>query len=463
MSKPFRSEKFDQDLAQIMQSRLKENTEGFTLIASENHPHPEDVAAHWDADSATFAGGYFEGYPAREGQRPGSGRFYQGVLNGDALEDLARKRVISVIAPGMEDVAEANVQAPSGAIANMIAYGAVLEVGDKMVSPSLARGYGHLSHGADSPNIVKDWFEVHAYGIDEETGYINYEEMEKVVSEVRPKLLVSGFSSYPREVDWKRIAEIADRYGAVIMADISHPGGLIGAGLMNNPFLQGIDIVTSTTHKTWGGMKGAVIVYNRESLSKKRPEGVAQKGPNKGRFTKIDFSAFPGMLGGPNMSIIASYTSLFRRAKTPEFREVQQRTMDNAGVLAEELKNRGWPVATGGTDNHIVLVSDVTAIDGINAEKVTDGWEAAMFLENHAGIVTNKNAVPGVPGTPIRPRGLRLGTPAISTRGLGTEETREIAEIIDGTMRYIDDQDRLSGFRGRIRELAEEFPVQEYI
>lgn len=462
MPEKFRTEKFDPSIAEIMKARLKENSEGFTLIASENHPHPEDVACHWDADQASFAGGYFEGYPPVGKQTPGGGRFYQGVYQADTLEEEARKRVVSVIAPGMEDVAEANVQAPSGAIANIIAYGGVMKMGDKMVSPSLARGYGHLSHGSDSPNIVKDWFDVHGYGVDEETGLIDYDEMERVVEQVRPKILLGGFSSYPREVDWARIADIANRYGAVSMADISHPGGLIGAGLMNNPFLQGIDIVTSTTHKTWGGMKGAVIVYNRETLSKKNPEGVAEKGPNKGRYTKIDFSAFPGLLGGPNMSIIASYTSTFRRAKTEEFKKVQQQTMDNAQILAQTLIEKGWPLASNGTDNHIALVSDVTKIDGIDTETIPDGWEAAKILENGVGLVANKNAVPGVPGTPIRPKGLRLGTPAISTRGLGESETKEIAETIDTAIRYSKETDKLEKAKTRIRDLAKAFPVPEF-
>ncbi|MCK5373941.1 MAG: hypothetical protein KAJ40_01515 [Alphaproteobacteria bacterium] len=462
MPKKFRSDNFDPAISTIMQKRHKENAEGFTLIASENHPHPEDIAAFRDADDASFAGGYFEGYPPTKKQVPGGGRFYQGVLQADALETEACNRVISVIAPGMEDVAEANVQAPSGAIANMVVYGGILNMGDKMVSPSLARGYGHLSHGADSPNIVKDWFKVHGYGIDEETGYIDYEEMERVVEQVRPKLLVSGFSSYPREVDWARIADIANKYNAVSMADISHPGGIIGAGLMNNPFLQGIDIVTSTTHKTWAGTKGAVIVYNRESLAEKRPEGMVEKGPNAGRFNKIDFSLFPGMLGGPNMSTIASYTSTFRRAKTPEFKEVQERTCNNAKVLAEELLKRGWPLATNGTDNHIVLVSDVTAIEDLDTDIITDGWEAAKLLEN-IGIVTNKNAVPGIPGTPIRPKGVRIGTSAISTRGLGIDETREIANIMDSTLRYAKDSDnKLDALRTKIREMAQAFPIPTY-
>ena len=390
MLNSFRSDNFDPTLSSIMRARNEENSEGFTLIASENHPHPEDIAAFRDADDASFAGGYFEGYPPAGKQAPGGGRFYQGVYQADALEEIARNRVVSVIAPGMEDVAEANVQAPSGAVANMVVYGGLMTMGDKMVSPSLARGYGHLSHGSDSPNIVKDWFEVHGYGIDEETGYIDYDEMERVVEQVRPKLLVSGFSSYPREVDWERIANIASKYGAVSMADISHPGGIIGAGLMNNPFLQGIDIITSTTHKTWAGTKGAVIVYNRETLSSKRPEGVAEKGPNAGRYSKIDFSAFPGMLGGPNMSTIASYASTFRRAKTEEFKEVQKRTQDNAHVLAEELLKRGWPLATDGTDNHIVLVSDVRAIEGVAKEVIKDGWEAAKLLEDTAESLRTK-------------------------------------------------------------------------
>jgi glycine hydroxymethyltransferase len=462
MAKQFRSQNFDTALTEIFRARSLENENGFTLIASENHPHPEDVTAYWDADRATFAGGYFEGYPPAPGQRSGAGRYYQGVQQADELEELARRRVISVLAPGMEDVAGANVQAPSGAIANMIAYFGVMQLGDTMVAPSLTRGYGHLSHGADSPNVVGQFFNARGYGIDEATGLIDYDEMGRLVAAVKPKVLMSGFSSYPSEVDWKRIAQTANAFGAVSIADISHPGGLIGAGLMNNPFLQGIDIVTSTTHKTWGGTKGAVIVYNKESLAKKVPGGVAKTGPNQGRFTKIDFAAFPGMLGGPNMSSIASHASTFRRAQYSAFKEIQRQTIVNARELALSLCEKGWPLATGGTSNHIVLVTDVTKIDGIDASIIRDGWEAAIRLENDVGIVTNKNAVPGVEGTPIRPKGLRLGTPAVTTRGMGASEMWEIASILDGALRYTGEPKAIAVLEKRARDLARAFPVPEY-
>jgi glycine hydroxymethyltransferase len=452
----------DETLAAIFENRLRENTDGFTLIASENHPHPDDVAASRGADDATFAGGYFEGYPAPRGAQPGSGRYYQGVEAADALESLASERLVAVIAPGMEDKVETNLQTPSGAAANITVYAGILALGDKMVAPSLSRGFGHLSHGADSPNIVSRLYEVRGYGVDETSGLINYNEIEELVTTFQPKLLVSGFSSYPREVDWQRIAAIANANKVVTMADISHPGGLIGAGLLGNPMSYGIDIVTSTTHKTWGGMKGAVIAYNRESLSAKIPEGVVTKGANKGRFNKIDFAAFPGLWGGPNMSTIASYASTFRRAKTSEFANVQRTTLQNARALAEALKEKGWPLSTGGTDNHIVLISDVTKIPGVHPT-ITDGWEAAKLLEKGVGIVTNKNAVPGVAGTPIRPKGLRLGTPAISTRGLGINETCELAAIMDQALKQPDSDGALAQLKKRVRDMAHTFPVPKYV
>jgi len=444
-----------------MENRLKENTDGFTLIASENHPHPEDIATFRDAQEATFEGGYFEGYPSKPGNKPGSGRYYQGVINADELETLAQDRIKAVLAPNMDpkDIG-VNVQAPSGAIANVATYFGVLEPGDKIVSPSLSQGYGHLSHGADSPNIVSKLFNVRGYGINLETGYINYEEMERVAIEHQPQLLISGFSSYPREVEWKRIAEIADKVGAVSLADISHPGGLIGAGLMDNPLLNGIDIVTSTTHKTWGGVKGAVIVYNKKSLSEKLKEKPGKLEKN-GIFRGIDFSIFPGFLGGPNMSTISALASLFRRAKTPEFIEVQKQTMENASVLASELMNLGWPVSTNGTDNHIVLITDVTAIKGVDIKIIKDGWEAALLLES-IGIITNKNSVPGVEGSPIRPKGLRIGTPAITSRGLKTQEVKRIAQIMDKALKNAGNKVELENIKQEVSKMAHEYPVPKY-
>lgn len=465
MSSESRITSYDPELAAILDNRAKENTDGFTLIPSENHPHPEDLAAKRAAEDATFEGGYFEGYPPPEGVALGLERYYQGCENADRLEALARQRIIAVLAQSSSE-ARVNVQTPTGALANVCAYLGVLTLGDTIVSPSLQDGYGHLSHGADSPNIVSKLFKVHGYGIDPKTGLIDYDALEELVKKVHPKLVLAGFSSYPRDVDWARIVRIANEAGAISMADIAHPAGLIAASLLQNPFAHGVDIVTSTTHKTLGGVKGAFILYNAASLARKVPDRVAQMGRWEGEFRGIEQAVFPGLMGGPHMPTIAAHVSTFRRALTPVFRELQERTRLNAVVLAKELVKLGWPVMTGGTDNHLVLISDVSQIDGLQGEASRrqgdpnkDGWVAAQILEG-VGIVTNKNGVPGVPGSPVRPKGLRVGTPAISTRGMGEDQVRKIAKLMDQTLRNARDAVKIGEIRSQVRDLARAFPVR---
>lgn len=449
-----RFEGLDPALDQVMEHRRTESHDGFTLIASENHPHPEDIAAMRNAQDVMFEGDYAEGYPPKPGKKPGSGRFYQGVTTADELEELARQRVVNVIARSNPASAEANVQVPSGAYANLVTYLGVLEFGDAIVSPSLRDGYGHLSHGADSPSHVSKLFRCVGYGVNPETQLIDYDALEETVEREQPKLIVCGASSYPRDIDMERIAKLGNRYGAVTMADIAHPAGLIVANVLHDPYAAGIDIITTTTQKTLGGVKGAVIVWNTETLPKK-VEAWGRNPPD------INRSVFPCTQGGPHLPTIAAHASTFRRAKTPAFEEVQIRTQQNARFFAEELRQRGWPLATGGTDNHLVL-ADVTAIDGLQNEVTKDGWAAAIALEQ-VGIVTNKNAIPGMQkGTMVRPPALRMGTPAVSTRGFRQNEIRELAELVDATLRYARDASRIGAIRNRVRELAREFPVPTY-
>lgn len=467
MARVFRSTENDRELADIMGLRFAENEDGFTLIASENHPHPEDVSAFRDAVDATFEGGYFEGYPSVKG--PGMGRYYQGAAQADRLEQLTRERVIAVIGrniPASQTDLCANVQVPTGAGANISVYLSLMKPGDKMVAPSLVDGYGHLSHGADSPNVVGKLFDVKGYGMDAETGLLDYETLEKITLEHRPRIVLAGASAYPREIDWARIARVANEVGAVSMADISHTAGLITAGLLNDPILSGIDVVTSTTHKTLRGLKGAVIVWNKANLAIKVPEGSSAM-VNSG----IDFGVFPGIWGGPHMPTIASHASTFRRAKTEEFKDEQRRTQKNAAVLAQALMDNGWKVITGGTDNHLVLIDIVNS--SVQNEATRDGWQAAIILES-VGIVSNKNGVPGSSNirnpdgsmkraTPMRPTGLRLGTPAVTARGLDINEMQEIAQLIDETLRYSDNSARLQAIREEVRRMAHKFPLPEYL
>ncbi len=448
-SEDFRTEeRIDQALVEVMRHRRREHTEGFTLIGSENHPHPEDVAAYRDAQKAGFDGGYFEGYPADLNKRPGSGRFYQGCLSADELERLARDRVVRVIARSNPDAAEANVQAPSGAIANIAAYLGVLEPGDKIVAPDLKDGYGHLSYGAGSPNVVSKLFNVRSYGVDPATHLLDYVALEQTVKEHQPKLIIGGASSYTRDIDWKYIVTIAKAYGALTMADISHPAGLVVIDALGDPFANGVDIVTSTTHKTLRGEKGAVIVWRKDLAERMKTKG-------------INFSVFPGMLGGPNMATVASIASTFRRAQTPQFKQEQLQTKTNAETLARALEMRGWQLITGGTDNHLVL-ADVTKIDGLKADANKDGWNAAVALETGIGIITNKNSIPRTEGTPIRPVGLRMGTPAMTARGLQETEVRDLADCIDQGLRYANDAMRIAAVRTKVRDMAYAFPAPTY-
>ncbi len=417
------------------------------MIASENYLHPKDVAAIRDAQDSGFDQ-YSEGHTPADGKDLQSGRYYQQTAQVDLLELLAKERVATVLAKAAPGEAHVNVHAPSGAVANLAAFLGIMELGEKMVSPDLKDGYGHLSHGANSPSIVGKMFNVRGYVADPQTLRLDYDAIARLVEEHKPRVLLAGGSSYPRDIDWAKIVEIARAHNAITMADISHPAGPIAAGIMNDPYAAGVDVIMTTTHKTLRGAKGAVLLW-RESLAQ-RLKSEGRKG--------MDFAEFPGLLGGAYNPAIAAHASTFLRAQSREFREEQERTLRYAKMLAAELKKRGWNVVTDGTDNHIVL-TDITKTAKFGGKH--DSWSAAFALES-VGIYANKNAVPHSPGTAVRPAGLRFGTQAVSALGVGETEMRELAGMIDETLLLGAKDAKIGKIRGRVHEMAYAFPAPTY-
>jgi glycine hydroxymethyltransferase len=379
-----------------------------TLIASENHCS----AAVREACGSRITDKYAEGYPNR--------RYYGGCEVADGLEELARHRALQLFA-GVDD---ANVQPHSGTTANLSALLALAGPGGRIVGMALKAG-GHLSHGHDKSHTGMI-FQARQYGADA-TGRIDLDEVRQVVREHQPKVVIAGGSSYSRTIDYRAFAAIAKEVGAYLMADIAHPAGLMAAGVVPSP-VGAADMITLTTHKTLRGPRGGMILMKKE-LAK-----------------QINSAVFPGSQGGPLVQQIAGKAVAFGEALRPEFRAYQQRVKDNAAWLAECLLAQGIDIVTGGTDNHIVLV-DLRKADVTGAQIE----ERALA----AGLSVNKNAVPGDPRPPMVTSGLRLGTPAITTRGLGRDEIKTIADVIVGLVRG-GDPDR---FRPTIQGLCEEFPL----
>ncbi len=383
------------------------------LIASENYA----FAPVLEAQGSWLTNKYAEGLPGR--------RYYGGCEYVDEAERLAQERALALF-PGAEHV---NVQPHAGAQANMAAYLAVLEIGDSILGMNLAHG-GHLTHGSPV-NFSGKWFKVHPYGVRRDDERIDYDALAEQAAEVRPKLIVAGASAYPRIIDFERMAQIARDVGARLMVDMAHIAGLIAAGLHPSPFPHA-DIVTTTTHKTLRGARGGMI-FCRESLAK-----------------QIDKSVFPGIQGGPLMHVIAAKAVAFKLAATDEFREDMRRTIENAGVLAATLAERGARVVSGGTDNHLLLV-DVTplGVTGREAESILDG----------IGLTVNKNAIPFDENPPNIASGIRLGTPATTTRGFGPDEMRQLGRIIVTAIERRDDEAALAGLADEVRQICARFPV----
>lgn len=397
----------DKEIFDAIQKEHKRQNEKIELIASENFASK----AVMEAMGSVFTNKYAEGYPGK--------RYYGGCQNVDVAENLARDRAKEIF--GAE---HANVQPHSGAQANMSVYFTVLNPGDTILGMNLSHG-GHLTHGSPV-NFSGKMYNIVPYGVNED-GYIDYDEVEKIALECKPKIIVAGASAYPRTIDFKRFREIADKVSAYLMVDMAHIAGLVAAGLHPSP-VPYADFVTTTTHKTLRGPRGGMILC-------------------KEKYAKdLDKSVFPGVQGGPLMHVIAGKAVCFKEALTPEFKEYQNQIVKNAKVLAEELMNRGFKLVSGGTDNHLMLV-DLT-------NKGVTGKEAEAMLDE-VGITVNKNTIPFDKQKPNIASGIRIGTPAMTTRGMKEEEMKTIAELIDRTIKG-EDKEKI---KADVLKLTSRFPI----
>ena len=409
----------DPQLWQAVVDEDRRQEEHIELIASENYASP----AVMQAQGSKLTNKYAEGYSGK--------RYYGGCAYVDVAEDLAIERLKKLFGADY-----ANVQPHSGSSANIAVYQAVLDPGDTVLGMSLDHG-GHLTHGA-KVNFSGRIYNSVQYGLDESTGEIDYDQVEALALEHKPKMIVAGFSAYSRVVDWQRFREISDKVGAVMMCDIAHVAGLIAVGLYPSP-IQIADVCTSTTHKTLRGPRGGVI------MAKSNPE--LEKAFNS--------RVFPGTQGGPLMHVIAAKAVAFKEALEPEFKDYQQRVIDNSRALASTLKDRGYPAVSGGTDNHLSLISLVSK--GITGKAA----EAALGAAN---ITVNKNAVPSDPQSPFVTSGIRIGTPAITTRGFGIDEMHTLGAWMADVMDTIDvegnwDTTVVERVKREALELCSRFPV----
>ncbi|NLO87702.1 MAG: serine hydroxymethyltransferase [Firmicutes bacterium] len=401
----------DPDIYHIIQRELERQQQHLELIASENFVSP----AVLEAQGSVLTNKYAEGYPGR--------RYYGGCHVVDEAENLARER-----AKALFQADHANVQPHSGASANLAVYLAVLKPGDKVLGMNLAHG-GHLTHGSPV-NISGLYFDFHAYGVDE-TGKINYDQVAEAARKVKPRLIVAGASAYPFVLDFARFREIADEVGALLMVDMAHIAGLVAAGLHPNP-VPHAHFVTTTTHKTLRGPRGGMILCSKEYAK------------------AIDKAVFPGLQGGPLMHIIAAKAVAFKEAAQPEFKEYAARVCANAKALARALMDNGLQLSGGGTDTHLMLV---------DLRNINITGKAAEKLLDSVGITVNKNAIPFDPKSPFVTSGIRIGTPAVTSRNMGPEQMKEIGEIIAATLKNPEDKEIHNHARRRVAALCKQFPL----
>lgn len=401
---------------------------GIELIASENFVSDQVM----EAMGSVMTNKYAEGYPGK--------RYYGGCQNVDQTEQLAIDRLKELY-----DVEYANVQPHSGAQANAAVFLACLKPGDTFMGLDLAHG-GHLTHGSPV-NMSGLYFRAVSYGVNEETGTIDYDQMEKVALEEKPKLIVGGASAYSREWDYKRMREIADKVGALFMVDMAHPAGLIAAGLLDNP-TKYAHIVTSTTHKTLRGPRGGIILIGKDF---ENPWGKAtKKGVVRKMSSLIDSAVFPGMQGGPLEHVIAAKAVAFGEALSPEFKEYQMQVKKNATAMADAFMKRGYKIISDGTDNHSMLIDLRSKVPEVTGRQVED----TLVL---ADITINKNMVPFDHRSPFKTSGLRVGTPAITTRGLKEEHMEPIVEMIDRVITNIENEDKIESIIAEVRNEVNEF------
>ena len=402
----------DPKVQEMIELELGRQRNKLEMIASENFVSQ----AVMEAQGSVLTNKYAEGYPHK--------RYYGGCEYVDMVEELAIERAKQLF--GAEHV---NVQPHSGSQANFGVYFALLEPGDTIMGMNLSHG-GHLTHGSPV-NVSGKYFNIIPYGVDAETGRIDYEEMRKIAQEHKPKMIIGGGSAYSRQIDFKTMADIAHEVGAIFMVDMAHFAGLVAAGLHPNP-VEYADIVTTTTHKTLRGPRGGMIMCKEEYAK------------------AIDKSIFPGIQGGPLMHVIAAKAVAFGEALQPEFKEYAKQVIVNAQTLAETLQQEGFTIVSGGTDTHVLLVDlRSVGLTGKVAEHVLD----------EVGITCNKNTIPFDPESPVVTSGIRLGTPALTTRGLNAEDMKEIASIISLVLKQPEDTAVLAEAKQRVAALCEKYPM----
>ncbi|HSX48081.1 MAG TPA: serine hydroxymethyltransferase [Candidatus Nanoarchaeia archaeon] len=419
----------DSEIKNLIDAERQRQRDGLELIPSENYVS-RDVL---DALATEYTNKYSEGYPGK--------RYYGGQENTDQVETLAIERAKQLF--GCD---HANVQPYSGAPANLAAYFAWCEPGDTILAMDLTHG-GHLTHGAPQTAAAKV-FNFVRYGMkDLETGELDYDQIRELALKHRPKILLAGFSSYPREVDYDKLSTIANEVGAVAMADIAHLAGLIAGAVLANPFDHGFQVCTSTTHKTLRGPRGGLILSNGTvSTPLKAPEKTIDNLP-----TLIDRMVFPGLQGGPHMNVILAKAVAFEEALQPDFKTYAEQVIANSQKLADELMKRGAKLITNGTDNHMMVIDAVTSW-GIS------GGEAEQILDT-VGLTVNKNVIPNEPRKAFDPSGIRLGTPAITTRGMGESEMTQIADWIVEAIKNRHDQKALVSLKQSVQEFSSNYKL----
>lgn len=419
----------DTQIADLIANEEKRERDGLELIPSENYVSRDVLTAL----GSIFTNKYSEGYPGR--------RYYGGQDFTDQVEQLAIDR-----AKELFKADHANVQAHSGAPANEAVYSAWLEPGDTILAMDLSHG-GHLTHGAPVTRSAQLYNFVRYKMKNIDTGEIDYDELRRVALETKPKIILAGFSAYPRELDYTKFAAIGNEVGALLMADMAHIAGLIVGGVAENPFDHGFHVITTTTHKTLRGPRGGLIL-SRGTVENplKKPEKTLENLP-----TLIDRSIFPGMQGGPHMHSIAAKAVAFGEALKPEFKEYAAQIVKNASVLADEMQKKGFQLVTGGTSNHLILANVYKSfgIDGKVVERALD----------KIGLTLNANSVADDPLPPFKPSGIRLGTPAITTRGLKEEHMAQIATWMKQAIDSREDEVALANLREEVRVFVQQFPL----
>ena len=405
----------DTEIQEAINKELSRQRDKLEMIASENIVSK----AVMQAQGSVLTNKYAEGYPGK--------RYYGGCEYVDVIEQLAIDRAKKLF--GAE---YANVQPHSGAQANTAVYFALLQPGDTILGMNLTDG-GHLTHGSPV-NISGKYFKIIPYGVDKETERIDYDELERLAKEHQPKLIVGGASAYSRVIDFERMAQIAKSVGAYFMVDMAHIAGLVAAGLHPSPVLYA-DVVTTTTHKTLRGPRGGLILCRDAEFGK--------------QFNK---AIFPGIQGGPLMHVIAAKAVAFKEALSDEFKVYQQQVLDNAKALADELVKKGFRIVSGGTDNHLMLVD-------LRSKNITG--KEAQFLLDEIGITANRNTIPFEPLSPFVTSGIRLGTPALTTRGLKEEDIREVADIIADVIENREDSAVIEAAKAKVQAICKKFPLYE--